>query len=411
MFSQKALISSSPLSFSSSCSSSIQRVMAGTSLRNVLMLTLLAAVSVAAIQSAQAQTETVLHSFTGGVDGSTPYAGLVRDIKGNLYGTTLAGGPSGVGTVFKITPAGTEKILHSFTGGADGGLPYCDLILDTLGNLYGATNRGGANNAGTVFKVTPTGKETVLHSFINTTRTGVGAGTGLVLDAKGNLYGTNITDGAAFRGTVFKITPAGKYVVLHTFNGLDGGLPNGNLIFDPAGNLYGTTGEGGPLSNGGTVFMLTPARRLKTLYNFNQGIEGINPVGGLVRDAKGNLFGVTFDGSSFGTRGGVFELTPAGNKIDLYSFTGGSDDQFPDAGLVMDALGNLYGTTLGGGGVRSGSVFEITAAGAQKTLYLFTGGVDGGIPSSRLVVDAKGNLYGTTRFGGAAGLGTVFKVR
>jgi len=201
--------------------------------------------------------ETVLYSFTNGLDGGYPFAGLVRDTSGNLYGTTYSGGASSVGTVFKVTKTGTETVLYSFSGGADGEYPYAGLVRDSLGNLYGTTSEGGASNVGTVFKVTPTGQETVLYSFAGGTD-GANPFAGLVRDRKGNLYGTTEAGGASGVGTVFKLSATGQETVLHTFTGatMDGANPFGGLVRDAAGNLYGTTFVGGAFGHG-AVYKIT----------------------------------------------------------------------------------------------------------------------------------------------------------
>ena len=201
--------------------------------------------------------ETVLYSFTNGLDGGYPFGGLVRDSSGNLYGTTYSGGASSVGTVFKVTKTGTETVLHSFAGGADGEYPYASLVRDSSGNLYGTTSEGGASNVGTAFKVTPTGHETVLYSFAGGTD-GANPFAGLVRDRKGNLYGTTEAGDSSGVGTVFKLTATGQETVLHTFTGgtTDGANPFGGLVRDAAGNLYGTTFVGGAFGHG-AVYEIT----------------------------------------------------------------------------------------------------------------------------------------------------------
>ena len=272
---------------------------------------------------------TPLYAFSGSNDGSDPEGGLVMDGQGNLYGTTYYGGASFYGTVFELTPAGTETVLFSFPGGSGGANPYGNLTRDADGNLYGITIFGGgtacgaSNGCGTVFKVTPGGSETVLYSF-----TGGADGwdpeAGLVLDAQGNLYGTTALGGGTSClsgsrcGTVFKLIPAGTETVLYRFaGGSDGSLPTGRLVFDKAGNLYGTTlyGGGSNCDYGcGTIFKLTPAGVETVLYRFTGGADGANPVGGLVLDAQGNLYGTTEAGGRSGCGGRgcgtVFRLTP-----------------------------------------------------------------------------------------------------
>jgi uncharacterized repeat protein (TIGR03803 family) len=270
--------------------------------------------------------ETVLYSFTGyPADGSYPSAGLVRDAKGDLYGTTAYGGSGncdlGCGTVFKLDTAGEETVLYSFTGtGGDGVNPYAGLVRDPRGQLYGTTDLGGASGAGTVFKVANSGKETVLYSF-----TGGADGGGpvygyLVRDAAGNLYGTTAAGGSyACKGeygcgVVYKLNTAGKETVLHTFTGTDGDgyFPVAGLLRDAKGNLYGTTAYGGSgncYTGCGTVFKLDKAGNETVLHSFDSSTDGAYPYAGLVRDARGNLYGTTEAGGAY-NYGVVFELTP-----------------------------------------------------------------------------------------------------
>jgi uncharacterized repeat protein (TIGR03803 family) len=206
-----------------------------------------------------AATESVLYSFTGGTDGANPEAGLIADSSGNLYGTTTSGGASGFGTVFMLSPAGTESVLYSFTGGTDGGFPTAGLIADSQGNLYGTTSGGGAmpggDGYGVVFALSPSGTETVLHTFnFNDGSRPYG---GLIADTKMNLYGTTAFGGTSRAGNVFKLPQAGQMTVLHSFAGSDGANPVAGLIADSKGNLYGTTEQGGAAPGGGAVFKLT----------------------------------------------------------------------------------------------------------------------------------------------------------
>jgi uncharacterized repeat protein (TIGR03803 family) len=363
-----------------------------------------ALIAVAGFSSAAAPQElTTLHSFTGD-DGAYPHAGLIADPAGNLYGTTWGGGASGQGTVFQLDPSGNLNVLYSFAGG-DGSRPGAGLIADAAGNLYGTTINGGAQDAGTVFQLTPSGTLNVLYSF-----TGGSDGAlpfaGLIADAAGNLYGTTI--GGDGPGTAFQLTPSGDLNVLYSFTG--GDSPWAGLIADAAGNLYGTT-EGG--DGPGTVFQLTPTGTLNVLYRFT-GRDGAVPHGRLIFDAAGNLYGTTHNGGTSGY-GTVFQLTPSGALNVLHSFTGGSDGAYPEAGLLADMAGNLYGTTYGGGAGGQGTVFQLTPSGTLNVLHSFTGGSDGGRPVADLIADAAGNLYGTTSYGGATascpgGCGTVFEL-
>jgi uncharacterized repeat protein (TIGR03803 family) len=383
----------------------------------------------------------VLHTFAGfPTDGDTPSAGLLRDAAGNLYGTTVNGGAHGSGVVFKLSPSGNETVLYSFTGGADGGYPSAGLLRDAAGNLYGTTVLGGPGGSGVVFKLSPTGTETVLYSF-----TGGNGGTdggfptaGLLRDAAGNLYGTTFYGGSGNCldpfvliggcGVVFKLSAMGTETVLYSFAGPpDGQYPVAGLIPDAAGNLYGTTEFGG-VYNGycekpnphnaytcGVVFKLSPSGTETVLHTFaGYPTDGGNPYAGLLRDAAGNLYGTTLNGGADGS-GVVFKLSPTGTETLLHTFTG-PDGARPSAGLIKDTLGNLYGTTIGGGAHGQGVVFELIRCSSApsgyefKVLHSFTGGDDGAYPWSGLVRDGAGNLYGTTSRGGASGNGVVFRL-
>jgi uncharacterized repeat protein (TIGR03803 family) len=367
------------------------------------------------IQSAQAQTftETVLYSFIGGNDGKYPEAGVIQDAKGNLYGTTSYGGASCYcGTVFVLDTHGTETLLHSFAGGTDGVDPYAGLLMDAKRNLYGTTVLGGTSGYGTVFKLTKAGKETVLYTF--TGLDGENPYGGLIRDLVGNLYGTTSNGGASGYGAVFKLSKSGKESVLHDFTGYptDGEYSYAGLVRDAAGNLYGTTYRGGT-SDYGTVFKLGKTGKEKVLYSFT-GADGSLPYSGLLMDAKGNLYGTTSEGGTSGY-GAVFKLTKAGKETVLYSFCPEGypctdDGASPYAGLVMDAKGNFYGTTGSGGTSGYGTVFKLSKSGKESVLYSFTG-LDGENPYlGFLLMDAKGNLYGTTSYGGSDGYGTVWKL-
>ncbi|HEY6293676.1 MAG TPA: choice-of-anchor tandem repeat GloVer-containing protein, partial [Terriglobia bacterium] len=393
-------------------------------------------------------TEKVLYSFTGGTDGANPYAGLVRDAAGNLYGTTYEGGAHSAGTVFEVSARGRESVLYSFTGGTDGAYPVAGLVRDAAGNLYGTALAGGDLNCsargfsgcGTVFEVSAGGTESVLHSFTGAPD-GSGPYAGLVRDAAGNLYGTtydggDLNCGAPYGcGTVFEVSAGGTESVLYSFTGgTDGASPAAGLVRDAAGNLYGTTGGGGHLncsffgnSGCGTVFEVSAGGTESVRYTFTGADgDGAIPLAGLARDAAGNLYGTTPYGGDLNCNspdgcGTVFEVSAGGTERVLHIFTGGADGGNPAAGLVRDAAGNLYGTTLYGGdlncsnfGLGCGTVFEVSAGGTERVLYSFTGGLDASLPGAGLVRDAAGNLYGTTSYGGDLncnppyGCGTVF---
>ena len=368
---------------------------------------------VVATPSAEAQADaifTLLYSFKGGTDGDAPVAGLLRDGAGNLYGTTFHGGAFGNGTVFKLDATGTETVLHSFAGGADGSGPYSGVIRDAAGNLYGTTYFGGGIptcDCGTVFRVDVTGAETVLHSF--DAADGAGPQAGLIRDAAGNFYGTTYYGGAFNNGTVFKLDRTGAETVLYSFTGgNDGGGPQAGLLRDALGNLYGTTQYGG-FPGSGAVIKLDTTGTETVLHGFFDHPDGKSPYAGLVGDAAGKLYGTTQYGGTHG-KGTVFKLDKAGRGAVLYSFSG-ADGATPSASLILDRAGNLYGSTYAGGASDKGTVFKLDTAGNLTVLHSFSGGTtDGSNPLAGLVRDNAGNLYGTTPSGGAFNKGTVFKI-
>jgi uncharacterized repeat protein (TIGR03803 family) len=300
---------------------------------------------------------------------------LVRDSSGNLYGTTFGGGTSGTacnnygcGTVFMLDAAGQETVLYSFTGGVDGATPLAGVVRDTAGSLYGTTHLGGVYNWGTVFVVDQSGNETVLHSFDGLTGDGGDAYGGLILDSAGALYGTTQGPGLEMGcGTVFQITTTGTENVLYAFTGYaDGNTPSGNVVRDNAGNLYGTSQPRPTPTGGGTIFRLDPTGKFAVLHTFTGGAGGADPFAGLIHDSAGNLYGTTYQGGGgatcqtyFGGCGTAFEFSHAGKFTVLHIFTGGKDGGWLLAPLVIDAKGNLYGTA-NIGGVGDGTVFKIT---------------------------------------------------
>src|SRR5271165_1356831 len=397
--------------------------------------------------SSHAQTLTPLHSFAGSPnDGDTPNAALVQGSDGNFYGTTVKGGASasicqdGCGTVFKVTPAGTLTVLHSFCVNypcADGASPYAALVQGTDGNFYGTAYGLGKFNGGTVFKITLAGALTTLYSFCSQPNCADGSQpyAGLVQASDGNFYVTTLEGGSnngcslgsGSCGTVFKITPGGMLTTLHSFcaqtNCVDGGNPYAGLVQGRDGNFYGTTFERG--ANGyGTVFKITPAGTLTTLYSFcaqTNCVDGSIPYAGLVQASDGNFYGTTTQGAgAYGNGGTVFKITPGGTLTSLYSFCSQpncTDGDDPIAGLVQASDGNFYGTTQQGGGTdcannydHCGTVFKITPAGELTTLYRFDGS-DGKWPIAGLVQATDGNFYGATYTGGAYNFGTVFELQ
>lgn len=368
--------------------------------------------------ASRAQTFKILHQFKSGQSGINPEAGLVLDTQGNLYGTTYNDGAYASGTVFEISAAGKEKVLHSFTGTrSDGAAPmYGSLAIDSSGILYGTTSGGGLFSqsclfgCGTVFKVDPFGKETVLYSFTNANGDSYLPWFGVVRDSAGNLYGSTLFGGIFGAGIVYKIGPAGGETILYSFqNSPDGSIPQGTLVLDPKDNLYGTTSSGGS-SFAGTVFEVSPAGKENVVYNFTGQADGGGPSDGLVRDSSGNLYGTTQYGGSLGV-GTIFKVTPQGQETTLYSFAGGGSDGASPSGasLVRDSAGNLYGVTQSGGASDFGVVFKLDSGGNETILHSFSG-TDGKISYGTLALDSSGNLYGTTYEGGAYGGGVVFKI-
>lgn len=388
--------------------------------------------------------EKVVHAFQGGKDGVSPWQGaLISDSAGSLYGTTIAGGSGcsegGCGTIYKLSKYRTESVLYTFKGGNDGSSPGGSLMLDGSGNLYGTTLSGGGTGCGgygcgTVFKFAPDGTEAVLYAFQGNSD-GFQPVSNVVMDQSGNLYGTtesggtyNSDCGSNGCGTAFEIQADGTKITLHQFQGgADGELPTGPLIADSAGNLYGTTVAGGGcnLSQGGcgTVFELTPSGQESILYAFQGQEDGAGPFGGVITDGTGNLYGTAVAGSDFSCCGVVFEVSAGGGSdITLYNFRGGGDGANPLAGVIMDSKGNLFGTTeYGGGNGRGckhhlhvygcGTVFELTPHGNETVLFAFSSSKNGQYPEAPLLLGKNGSLYGTTTQGGAHKDGVVFEVK
>jgi uncharacterized repeat protein (TIGR03803 family) len=367
--------------------------------------------------ASQAGTLKVVHNFTGGSDGGSPVDGLMMSAKGTLYGTASGGGTAGLGTVFQIG-GGTEKVLHSFQGGADGASPNGGVIDNAGGTLFGTTTAGGASGAGTVYSLRGT-TETVLYSFAGGTGDGADPQAGLVMDAGKNLYGTTSAGGVFGNGTVFELvaptTKTGAWTekLLYSFGtGTDGATPVGRVVFDSAGNLYGTTSAGGA-SGYGTVFQLQPGATWKEniLHSFQNTDDGYTPYAGLVADASGNFYGAATAG---GVNGGgtIFELSPSGGGFTfsvLSSVPGwGVSGSFRD--VLVQPNGVIYATTHCDGANNAGTIYELVPSGGSWTynlLYTFSGGSDGLYSISNLVLKG-GKLYGTTIYGGANGAGTVY---
>ncbi len=333
----------------------------------LLSATLLLSASI----SPGAVTFTTLYSFPQGpVKPSTP---LVRGADGNFYGTTVRGGTSDSGTVYRVSPTGEGATLYNFSGGTDGLNPGTALILASDGNFYGTTKFGG------------------------------------------DLGGPNDPQNGGL-GTIFRITPAGVLTTLYKFLGgnADGSRPQGELLQGTDGNFYGTTAAGGP-DDLGTVFKMTPGGAVTILYSFTlaEFANGYNPTAALVKGGDGNYYGTATNGGA-NFRGVIFKITPAGVLSPFYSFNDANPDEgaFPDGPIILGKDGNFYGTTPKGGTNNYGTVFQVTSAGVYTTLHTFSAGADpdGGGPEGALIEGATGEFYGTASFGGASGGGIVFKI-
>jgi uncharacterized repeat protein (TIGR03803 family) len=387
----------------------------------------------AAHDGAQAKLK-VLHTFTGQIDGGYPVGGLIRDGSGNLFGTTGGGGTSNsCGTVFELSPNGTETRLYNFTcNGSDGIGPDDTLAMDQKGSVYGATNGGGSIGCGVIFKVAPDGVEKTIHDFAGQPNDGCTPTGALIIDAEGNFYGTTNGGGKHLsNGTVFKLAPDGTETVLYNFcakpNCADGGDPFAGVITDAAGDLYGTTQRGGSRHCSyecGAVFKLASNGVETVLYKFRGPPgDGSIPDGTLVADQSGNLYGTLSEGGHSGCEsnsgcGAVFKIAPGGGETILHFFTAKhGDGGNPIAGLIADGAGNLYGTTEYGGSrtpcngfYGCGTVFKIAPDGSETIVRSLGDGSKGANPVAGLVMDGAGNLYGAASDGGASGYGTVFEI-
>jgi len=352
-----------------------------------------------------------LFSFSGS-DGKHPSAALI-EAGGTLYGTTYGGGAYDTGTAFEIATSGEQTVLHSFAGGTDGALPEASLLY-WGGALYGTTvNGGGPGEEGVVFKLEPSGEESILHRFGAQAVDGANPYAGLV-EAGGAFFGVTAGGGEYSQGAVFTISTAGKESLLYDFGASEtsGSTPVGGLTA-VGGDLYGTTVYGGTSYTSkncyeygcGTIFQIDASGKLTTLYNFKGGTDGALPMAAMI-DVDGTLYGTTTEGGT-ANDGTIFALTTSGRVRVLYSFKGGRDGAGPQG--LADADGMLFGTTSAGGGHNDGTIFEATTSGNERVLYTFQGGVDGAVPRSGLA-NVDGTLYGTTSLGGSGGYGTIFKL-
>lgn len=379
------------------------------------------------VQPTQAQTYTVLYSFKGGADGGSPYSGLILDASGNLYGTTEVSGIlkdcgafRGCGVVYKVDPSGKETVLHRFKGNADGRQPeWGNLFLDKAGNFWDTTVYGGIPGdigLGTVYMISPTGKEKIMHRFAGGPNDGEEPQTGLIQDASGTFYGTTAAGGSGPGGdcgTVFSMNQSGQVTILHSFIVTDGCQPIGGLVMDAAGDMYGMTSTGGSTGYG-TVFRITKTGDVTTLHTFTAEPDGAYPLGILTLDQAGNIYGTTPGGGDPNCTtahqgcGIVFKIDTSGNEHILHSFLF-DDGGMPYAGVILDPAGNLYGSTSGFSTYNWGSLFKLDPQGNFTKIHVFTGGADGGFPFAPMTLNASGTLYGTAYERGR-GWGVVFKL-
>lgn len=383
-------------------------------------------------------TESLLATFGADFsDGALPTGALAVDASGNFYGTLNSGGNDGSGTVYEASPTSSGynvTILHTFSL-TDGAQPAGGLIIDAAGNLYGTTTSGGDNYQGTVFELSPSSSGWTFQTlyFFTGTTDGAGPAGALVFDASGNLYGTTVGGGAFGDGTVFKLSPSSSGWTeqpLYSFTGgADGKYPYSTLVFDAAGNLYGTAEYGGSQSGSlctfeggcGTVFRLSPGTTwtFATLLTF-VGNRGANPYSGVILDSAGNLYGTTFNGGSCTASthgcGTVFKLTPTGRgpwkQTVLHIFKGFADGGGPIAALTMDSAGNLFGSSEFRTALDVGSLWEMSPSG---TTWIFTPLVkfnnsNGAYPESPFYIDASGNLFTATQGGGPSQFGTLLEL-
>jgi uncharacterized repeat protein (TIGR03803 family) len=392
------------------------------------------AVVLALALTAGASTEKVLWNFKGGSDGSGPWSNyFISDAKGNLYGATAAGGTYGAGTVFMLTPAGKETILYEFKGqsNGDGNAPHGHLTFDAKGNIYGTTQAGGTNGTGAVYELSPKSgggwKEKVLYSFSAAGADGADPSAGMTIAADGTMYSTTPDGGAFGAGTVFslkKTSTGWKQTVIQNLNGTStGGYPYEGLMMDAAGNLYGAAPTGGA-SGQGVIYRLSHTKKgwvdtvLHSFTNQNGDGSGLYWID-LISDTSGNIYGATSFGGTNST-GMVWELVYSATKKSyseriLYEFgaSGSGDGNNPYGGLAMDSEGNLYGTTLYGGTSNLGASYKLTKDGTtwkETILHTFAGANDGAQSTGNPYIDAKGRVWGMTETGGTSDLGVVYRI-
>jgi uncharacterized repeat protein (TIGR03803 family) len=339
-------------------------------------------------------------------------------MKTRLFRTALLGSIVTLALSASAAEAATFKVLYSFDSDANDGLdPQGGLIRDKAGNFFGVTVYGGVSDKGTIFSVHPDGTETKLYDFASTPDGGLPRGT-LFPDKPGNFYATTTIGGAAGDGAVVKLAPDGVESVLYSFRGeSDGYEPIGDLIGDKQGNLYGVTIAGGNftcLQTGCGVIFKLAADGSETVLHAFAGTDGFYPVASVITDKAGNLYGTTSGGGANGL-GVVFKLAPDGTETVLHSFAGGSDGAIPWSGLLLDKSGDLYGTTTAGGGSANcdggcGTIFRLTPDGTEAVLHAFSGAADGSLPTESLIRGGDGDFYSVATAGGKKNLGTIFRM-
>ncbi len=361
--------------------------------------------------SAQTPKFRTLYGFPAEQYGEYPWAGVI-EANGKLYGTTEEYGLGQPGVVFEMdSKSGSERVIHSFIG-SDGAYPFSPVIRDSEGNLYGTTEEGGAYSVGAVYEISSSGTETVLHSFSWSTTDGCIPAGGLV-EYKGALYGAASNCGAYSKGAIFKVTKTGKETLLHSFAGgsFDGASPGytGLLVDKRDGTFYSVTATGG-VSNNGTLYKMTEDGKVDVLHSFAGGkTDGCGPQGTPVFDKKKNIYGTTV-GCGAHRYGTLWKATPEGKETILRNFPDRTGDgKYPDTGVAFDAKGNIYGTTAFGGTADWGVVFELRGNGRYTVLHSFIHSFDGACPEGQVLVDGNGHLYGTTFLGGDYGFGTVWE--
>jgi uncharacterized repeat protein (TIGR03803 family) len=352
------------------------------------------------------RTSTDTLNIGGTNSGGNPYAGLTTGTDGNLYGTTVYGGADRVGTVYQVTASGSVNTLYSFTGGSDGSYPYAAVVQGTDGNFYGTAESAGSEGDGEVYKITTSGSLTPLYGFDNGTDGGEPYAA-LINGTNGLLYGTTSMGGATNQGSIYVISDSGSFSAIASLSGSNGEYPHAPLVLGTDGNFYGTAIAGGT-NNLGAVFSVTSSGSFNFVYSLNGTTNGAAPYAALVEGTDGNFYGTAeIDGTN--GSGTVFQITTSGSFTPLYSFTGGADGGNPYAALTAGTDGLLYGTTSAGGAYGYGTIFNITTTGSLTTLYSFTGGNDGADPQGTLLSGSAGSFYGTTVNGGAGGFGSIFQ--